>query len=143
MIINHIISFIKVRLAPSKYVLLQWKPFKMKKNSFVSYRKHFSSLRIHWKLSTILKASMKEFFFNMCIFFISVFNALWDKGKILFFHYLQLIIVLLLIHDSYTSWSTRFVSPFSIPSRFYQSLYFCSTKRTDSLTLKRHYSFQN
>ena len=34
-------------------------------------------------------------------------------------------------------------SPFSIPSRFYQSLYFCSTKSMNYLTLKRHNSFQN
>ena len=33
--------------------------------------------------------------------------------------------------------------PFSIPSRFYQSLYFCSTKSMNYLTLKRHNSFQN
>ena len=32
---------------------------------------------------------------------------------------------------------------FSILSRFYLSLYFCSTKRIDSLTLKRHNSLQN
>ena len=31
----------------------------------------------------------------------------------------------------------------SIPFRFYQSLYFCSTKCMDSLTLKRHNPFQN
>ena len=33
--------------------------------------------------------------------------------------------------------------PFSIPFRFYESLYFSSVKLMDSLTLKRHNSFQN
>ena len=67
-----------------------------------------------------------------------------------FFRELKLITVLLLICDSYMSWSTRFVSlklcrdfPFSIPFRFYQNLYYCSTKCMDSLNLKRHNSFQN
>ena len=67
-----------------------------------------------------------------------------------FFRKLQFITVLLLICDSYMSWSTRFVSlklcvgfPFSIPFCFYQSLYLCWTKYMDSLTLKRHNSFQN
>ena len=62
---------------------------------------------------------------------------------------LQLITVLLLICNSYTSWSTRFISLncmqgflFSISSRFYWSLYFCSTKSTDSLTWKRHNLFK-
>ena len=32
---------------------------------------------------------------------------------------------------------------FSIPFPFYQSLYFCSTKFMDFLTLKGHNSFQN
>ena len=31
----------------------------------------------------------------------------------------------------------------SIPFRFYQNLYFCSTKFMDSLNLKHHNSFQN
>ena len=33
--------------------------------------------------------------------------------------------------------------PFLIPFRFYRSLYICSTKCMDSLTLKRHSSFEN
>ena len=33
--------------------------------------------------------------------------------------------------------------PLSIPSRFYQSLYFCSRKSIGSLTLKRRNSLQN
>ena len=67
-----------------------------------------------------------------------------------FFHKLQLITVLLLTCDSYLSQSKRFVSRKLcvgflnlIPCRFYQSLYFCSTKGMDSLTLKRHNSFQD
>ena len=65
-----------------------------------------------------------------------------------FFREIQLITVLLLICGSYMSWSTRFVSiklmwdfPFLIP--FSSSLYFCSSKCMDSLTLERHNSFQN
>ena len=67
-----------------------------------------------------------------------------------FFRELQLITVLLLICDSYMSLKTRFISlklcvgfGILIPFRFYQSLYFCSTKYVDSLTLNRHNSFQN
>ena len=65
-----------------------------------------------------------------------------------FFRELQLITVLLLICGSYMSWSTRFVSlklcvRFSIPFRFYWSLYFCSKKCKDSLNLNCHSSFQN
>ena len=33
--------------------------------------------------------------------------------------------------------------PFSIPFHFFESLYFSSVKWIDSLTLKRHNSFQN
>ena len=43
-----------------------------------------------------------------------------------------------MIHLSKTVWDF----PFSIPSRFYYILYFCSTKSI-SLTLKRHNSCQN
>ena len=65
-----------------------------------------------------------------------------------FFREIKLITVLLLLCDSYMSWSTRLVSiklmwdfPFLIP--FSSSLYFCSSKCMDSLTLERHNSFQN
>ena len=58
--------------------------------------------------------------------------------------------VLLLICDTYTTWSIWFISlnlvwdfPFSITSRFYQTLHFCSIKSMDSLTLTRDNSFQN
>ena len=36
-----------------------------------------------------------------------------------------------------------FLFPVSISFHFYESLYFCSTKCMDSLTLKHHNSFQN
>ena len=57
----------------------------------------------------------------------------------------------LLICDSYMSSNARLVSlklcvGFSIifdSASFYYSLYFCLTKCMDSLTLKRHNSFQN
>ena len=61
-----------------------------------------------------------------------------------FFNNLQLIMVLLLIFASYTSWSTRFVSKavcgiFHFRFHFILIiLYFCSTKCMDSLTLKRN-----
>ena len=66
-----------------------------------------------------------------------------------FFRKLQIIEVLLLIRNCYTRWSTWLISlncmcnfPFSISSRFYETLYFCSMKYMDSLTLKRHNSLQ-
>ena len=66
-----------------------------------------------------------------------------------FFHELQLITVLLLILDSYMSWSTSLVSlkvyvnfPLSILPRFYWKLYFCWRKYMASLTLNRHFLLQ-
>ena len=63
---------------------------------------------------------------------------------------LQLIIVLLSIRDPYMSWSGRFVSlklfvGFSIfhSVSFLLKFIFLFTKFIDSLTLKRHNSFQN
>ena len=44
-----------------------------------------------------------------------------------------------MVYLSKTVWD----NPFSILFRFYQTLYFCSTKIMGSLTLKRHNSFQN
>ena len=41
--------------------------------------------------------------------------------------------------SNFNSWNFTF----SIPLRFYKSLYFCLTKCMDSLTLKRQNSFQN
>ena len=93
---------------------------------------------IHWDETQMLKKfpSIKIIGTKNALFFV--------------FRRLQLITVLLLICDSYVNWSTRFVSlklcvgfPFSIPFRFYWSLYLYSTKYMDSLTLKRHNFFQN
>ena len=82
-------------------------------------------------------------------------NFLWTKWTLqkmhsFFFCELQLIIVLLLIHDSYTSWNTRFISlkncvglPIFNSFSFLSKFYFCSTKSMNSLNLKRHNSFQN
>ena len=63
-----------------------------------------------------------------------------------FFGELQLITVLLLKRDSYAKFvSQKLCMIFSIFSfvSFYQRLYFCLTKSKNSLTLKRHNSFQN
>ena len=45
-----------------------------------------------------------------------------------------------MVHLSKTVWG---IFPFLIPSHFYEALYFCSTKSTNSLTLKRHNFFEN
>ena len=67
-----------------------------------------------------------------------------------FFCEFQLITNLLLTRNFYTSWSTRFISlklcvGFSIfdSVSFLLKFIFCLTKSMDSLTLKRHNSFQN
>ena len=89
-------------------------------------------LRIHWRRSTTLKTSKKLYKImiltcNIILYFESVFNTLYIEKKqmlqkfssdkinrtenaLFFFHDLQFITVLLLICDSYMSWSTRFVS---------------------------------
>ena len=103
-------------------------------------------LRIHSRLSTILKTSNKSVWSN--IFWYVKVSIFWkciqctihraktqvlkkfpsDKKTVrkmlsFFFRELQLITVLLLICDSSMSWNTRFVCvrdfPFSIPFRFY------------------------
>ena len=67
------------------------------------------------------------------------------KNTLFFFHVLQLVTDLLLIYDSYMSWSTRLVSQKlcvvfsifdSVPFLFYLSLNFCSRKCMNPLTLK-------
>ena len=83
---------------------------------------------------------------------IQILQFLWDKGKVtemhsFFFHELQLIAVSLLIRYCYMSWSTRFIPlklcvVFSIFDSAFISLYFCSTKSIDSLTLQRPNFFQ-
>ena len=68
-----------------------------------------------------------------------------------FFRELRLITVLLLICDSYISWSARFVCLklrmgffiFDSVSFLLKFIYIFSNKMQDSLTLKRYNSFQN
>ena len=67
-----------------------------------------------------------------------------------FFCELQMITVLSLICNSYMRWSTCFVSLKNVCVSFHFGICFffikvccCSTKFMDSLTLKRHNSFQN
>ena len=67
-----------------------------------------------------------------------------------FFCELQLITVLSLICNSYMRWNTCFVSLKNMCVSFHFGICFffikvccCSTKFMDSLTLKRHNSFQN
>ena len=90
-------------------------------------------LRIHWRLLTILEISNKRvwsdvfWYLKVCIFWKCIqYTIHWKKTKIwkkfsldkingtknslFLFRELQLITVLLLICDSYMSWSTRFVS---------------------------------
>ena len=132
----------------------------------------FAGLRIHWKCSTILKTSNKDvssnvfWYVKVCIFWKCIqYTIHWDKTNVkkilldkingtkmasFFFREIQLLTVLLLISDSYMSWSTRLISlklcvGFSIfdPLRCCWSSYFCSTKCMNSLTFRRHNSFQN
>ena len=77
-------------------------------------------------------------------------NKRYKKCTLFFFRELQLISVLLLICDSYMSWSTSLVFlklwvGFSIfdSVSFLLKFIFFSTKCMDSLTLKHHTSFQN
>ena len=125
-------------------------------------------LKMHCRLSAIIKTSYKSEWSNV-FWYVKVYifskviqytlqcdktqmlkNFLRTKKKTLqkmhyfFFRELQLIPVLLLIHNSYTSRSTRFISlKLCGIFHFRFRLYFCSAKSTDSLTLKRHNSFQN
>ena len=119
----------------------------------------YQRLRIQWRFSRILKASNKSawsnvfWYFKVYIFckFIQ-YTIHWDKTQMLkkisldkinatknvlfFFRDLQLIKVLLLIGDSHTSWSTRFIS-LKVCVGFY---IFDFDK--ESLTLNRHNYFQ-
>ena len=88
------------------------------------------ALRTQWSLSTILKKSNKSLWSNAFWYvkeytfwkFIQ-YTIHWDKplfffgqnkrckkSTLFFFRELQLTTVLLLIHDSYMSWNTKFVS---------------------------------
>ena len=120
---------------------------------------HPIGLRIHWRLSTILKRSNESVWSNFCYVKVQIFwkfiqyTIHWDKTQMLkkcpsdkitatkntlFFLSRAPITVLLSIRYSYMS-----CSAISILPCFYYSLYFCLTKSKDSLTLKRHNSFQN
>ena len=112
---------------------------------------------MHWNLSTILKTSNKSvgsnvfWYVKVYIFWnIIQYTMYWDntqmcnfrqnkryKGCTRFYCVSSNWSVLLLICDPYMSWCTKFVwhFSFSIPSRFYWSLYFCSTKSMASLIL--------
>ena len=91
------------------------------------------ALRIHWWLSTVLKISNRSVWSNIFwyvkvyIYSENLFNSLCMKMQTLlkipydkinvsqkmhsfFFHNLQLITVLILIRDSYVSWSTSLIS---------------------------------
>ena len=77
-------------------------------------------------------------------------NTIADEIKKISFRELQPIKILFLVPNSYTSWSKWFISlklcmGFSIFDSVSFLLYFVffSTKIMDSLTLKRHNSFQN
>ena len=86
-------------------------------------------LRIHWRLSTILKTSNKTQVLKKFRAKTQVLKKFpsdkKNERKMLsfFFREIQLITVLLLICNSSMSWNTRFVCvrdfPFSIPFRFY------------------------
>ena len=122
-------------------------------------------LRIHWRLSTILKTSKKMhevmFFWYVkvgmlwkCIKYIETKhicskNFLWTKSTVqkmpsFFSHDLQVITVLLLIFDFYMSWKTSFFflklyvkfSIFDCVS-FLSKFLFFSVKCMESLILKR------
>ena len=95
-------------------------------------------LIIHWDKTQILRRFPSEKI------------KVTKKCPLFFFHKLQLITALLLIHDSYTSWSTRFISlklcvAFSIFDFVWFLLKFICLFATsmESMSLKRHNSFKN
>ena len=134
---------------------------------------HKICLRLHWRYSTILKTSNKSvlsnvfWYIKVCIFWNCIQDSInWDKTQILkkFFsdkrNGTKNVLSFLsgtpthhsftFICDYYMSRSIRFVSVklcvgFSIFDSIplLLNLHFCSTKRMDSLRLKRHNSFQN
>ena len=90
---------------------------------YIGAAKGWIHLRLNWRLSMILKTSSKSVWSNafwyieVCIFWKCIqYTMNWDKTQILkkipsfFFHELQLLTVLLLLWDSYMSWSTRLIS---------------------------------
>ena len=135
-----------------------------------SYQKHL--LRIHWRLSTILKISKKVYkvmFFDMLkyIFWKCIqYTMHWDKTQMLQNFPLHKIngrenalfsLLRAPTHNSFT-FNLRFLYELKHKVRLsrivcgsfhfqflivFISLYFCSTKCMGSLTSKRHNSFQN
>ena len=125
-------------------------------------------LRIHWKLSTILKTSSKSVWSNVLwykkiyIFWKFIqYSIHWNKTQMLkkipsdkinvtknalfFSRELQLITDLLWIRSSYTGMvhiSKTVCGIFHFRFHFYQILYFCSTNSIGSLNLKYN-SYQN
>ena len=121
-------------------------------------------LRIHWRLSIILKTNSWSVWSNVFsyekvyIFWTFIqYTIHWDKTQMLKKFSLDktnvtktalFITVLLLIFNSYTSWSTYFIYlKLCVEFFYFDSVSFLSnfflTKSMDFLTLKLHNSFQN
>ena len=161
-IIITILSFFSASIIFHAYVF-PW-PF----NTWYLVKGH--TYLIHRRFSTILKTSNKSVCSND-FWYVKVYTFWkfipytrhWDGTQMLknflrtketlqkmhsfLLQELQLITVLLLICNSFMSWSAWFIFPkLSVGFSIFDSvpfLYFCSTKSTYSLTLKRHISFQN
>ena len=162
----HMASFVNLFFFSRKETLIFW-------NITLGYSYNLQSdLRIHWRLSTILKTSNKSVWRNafwyvkVCIFWKCMqYTMYWNKAKMLKKVPLDKINgkkdALFFLsrapsHHSFT-FNLRFLYelklkirlskacvwdfPFSILFHFYLSLYSCSTKYMDSLTLERHNSF--
>ena len=115
------------------YALWHGKTIRSKILTFFGSRSKLPYLKIQWRLSTILETSNKSVWSNIfwyvriCIFWKCIqYNIHWDNTQVLkkfpldkisstkntlsFFRELQRITVLLLISNSYMSWSARFVT---------------------------------
>ena len=115
------------------YALWHGKTIRSKILTFFGSSSKLPYLKIQWRLSTILETSNKSVWSNIfwyvkiCIFWKCIqYNIHWDNTQVLkkfpldkisstkntlsFFRELQRITVLLLISNSYMSWSARFVT---------------------------------
>ena len=115
------------------YALWHGKTIRSKILTFFGSRSKLPYLKIQWRLSTILETSSKSVWSNIfwyvkiCIFWKCIqYTIHWDNTQVLkkfpldkisstknifsFFRKLQRITVLLLISNSYMSWSARFVT---------------------------------
>ena len=115
------------------HALWHGKTIRSKILTFFGSRSKLPYLKIQWRLSTILETSNKSVWSNIfwyvkiCIFWKCIqYNIHWDNTQVLkkfpldkisstkntlsFFRELQRITVLLLISNSYMSWSARFVT---------------------------------